>query len=184
MTQLPLRLYHAFRDNVNNFCHLTVSLLPLSHGRLPPHAASFSSINGFVLKLLLHVYMGSKCSSSLYEAFQMEDKSCKGPIYICRTSFYLLTEVKLGMIKLKTFLVHTQARFTRTTLANPGCFNFFSSFSLLSSSCANSAFLHSGLSIFPFSRSFSSWLASGFSLLAWLCCQLLFFSLVFLILVH
>ena len=64
-------------------------------------------------------------SSSLYEAFQMEDKSCEGPIYICRTSFYLLTEVKLGMIKLETFLVHTQAWFTRTTLGNPGCFNFF-----------------------------------------------------------
>ena len=134
---------------------LTLSLLPLSHSRQPSHADHFSSIDGFVLKLLLHVYMGSKCSSSLYEAFQMEDKSCKGPIYICRTSFYLLTEVKFGMIKLKTFLVHTQAWFTRTTLANPGCFNFFSSFSLLSSSCANSAFLHSGLSIFPFSRSFS-----------------------------
>ena len=114
----------------------------------------FSSIDCFVLKLLLHVYMGCKCFSSLYEAFQMEYKSCKGPIYNCRTSFYLLTEVKLGMIKLKTFLVHTQAWFTRTTLANPGCFNFFSSFSLLSSSCANFAFLHSGLSIFPFSRSF------------------------------
>ena len=69
----------------------------------------FSSIDGFVLKLLLHVYMGSKCSSSLYEAFQMKDKSHEGPIYICRTSFYLLTEVKLGMIKFKTFLVHTQA---------------------------------------------------------------------------
>ena len=46
----------------------------------------FSSIDSFVLKLPLHVYIGSKCSSSLYEAFQMEDKSCKGPIYICRTS--------------------------------------------------------------------------------------------------
>ena len=79
----------------------------------------FSSIDGFVLKSLLHVNMGSKCCSSLYEAFQMENKSWKGPIYICRTSFYLLTEVKLGMIKLKTFLVHTQAWFTRTTLANP-----------------------------------------------------------------
>ena len=134
---------------------LTLSLLPLSHGRPPPHAAGLSSIDGFILKLLLHVYMGSKCSSSLYEAFQMEDKSCKGPIYICRTSFYLLTEVKLGMVKLKTFLVHTQAWFTRTTLTNPGCFNFFPSFSLPSSSCANSAFLHSGLGIFPFSRSFS-----------------------------
>ena len=90
---------------------LTLSLLPLSHSRPPPHAAGFSSIDCFVLKLLLHVYMGSKCSSSLYEAFQMEDKSCKGkgPMFICRTSFYLLTEVKLGMIKLKTFLVHTQA---------------------------------------------------------------------------
>ena len=67
----------------------------------------FCSIDGFVLKLLLHVYMGSKCSSSLYEAFQMKDKLCEGPIYICRTSFYLLTEVKLGMIKFEIFLEHT-----------------------------------------------------------------------------
>ena len=88
---------------------LTLSLLPLLHGRPPPHAAGFSSIDGFILKLLLHVYMGSKCSSSLYKAFQMEDKLCKCPTYICRASFYLLTEVKLGMVKLKTFLVHTQA---------------------------------------------------------------------------
>ena len=65
---------------------LTFSLLPLLHGGPPPHAVGFSSIDGFVLKLLLHVYMGSKGSSSLYEAFQMEDKSCKGPIYICRIS--------------------------------------------------------------------------------------------------
>ena len=70
-------------------------------------------------------------------------------MYMLRASFYLLTEVKLGMINFKIFLVHTQAWFTMTTLANPGCFNFFSS------SCANSAFLHSGLGIFPFSRSFS-----------------------------
>ena len=86
---------------------LTLSLLPLSHDRPPPHAAGFSSIDGFNLKLLLLVYMGSKCSSSLYEAFQMEDKSYKDPTYICRASFYLSTEVKLGMVKLKTFLVHT-----------------------------------------------------------------------------
>ena len=64
----------------------------------------FFSIDGFVLKLLLHVYMGSKCSSSLCEAFQMEDKLYEGPIYIFGTSFFLLTEVKLGMIKFKTFL--------------------------------------------------------------------------------
>ena len=130
------------------------------------------TFDGFGLKLLLHVYTGSKCSSSLYEAFQMNDKSCEGPIYILRASFYLLTEVKLGMIKFKTFLVHTQAWFTRTTLANPGCFNFFSSFSLLSSSCANSAFCHSGLSIFQFSRSFS---VDG----QWFLPLLLFFSFVF-----
>ena len=151
------RLYEALCNRLQNFLKgiatlsteylasaflpaskLTLSLLPQLHGRPPPHAASFSSIDSFVLKLLLHVYMGSKCSSSLYEAFQIEDKSCKGPIYICWTSFYLLTEVKLGMIKLKTFLVHTQAWFTRTTLANPGCSDFFSSFNILSSSCANS----------------------------------------------
>ena len=52
----------------------------------------------------------------------MKDKSCEGAIYILRASFYLLTEVKLGMIKFKTFLVHTQAWFTRTTIANPGFF--------------------------------------------------------------
>ena len=42
---------------------------------------------------------------------------------------------------LNTFIAATitQATFTRTTLANPDCFNFFSSFSHLSSSCANSA---------------------------------------------
>ena len=111
--------------------------------------------DGFVLKLLLHVCMGSKYSSILYEVFQMKDKSCEDPIYILRASFYVLTKVQPGMIKFKTFLVHTQAWFTSTTLANLGCFNFLSSFSLLSFSCANSAFIHSGLSIFPFSRSFS-----------------------------
>ena len=158
--------------------------MTLLHGRPPPHASSFSSIDGFVLKLLQQVYMGSKCCSSLYEAFQMEDKSYEGPIYICRTSFYLLTEVKLDMMKFKTFLVHTQVWFTRTTLANPDCFNFFSSFSLLSSSCANSAFLYSGLRHLSIQQEFLFWLASGFSLLAWLWCQQLFFSLVFLILVH
>ena len=136
----------------------------------------FSSIDSFFLKLLLHVYMGSECSSSLYEAFQMEDKSCEGPIYICRTSFYLLTKVKLGMIKLKTFLVHTQAWVTRTTLANPGCFNFFSPLVFFPLAVQT---LHSSIQ-----QEFLFWLASGFSLLAWLCCQLPFFSLVFLILVH
>ena len=88
----------------------------------------YCTFDGFVLKLFLHVNMCSKCSSNLYEAMQMKDKSYDSPFYILTASFYLLTEIKLSMIKFKTFLVYTQAWFTRTTLANPGCFNFFSSF--------------------------------------------------------
>ena len=90
--------------------------------------------------------------------FQMMDNSCEGLIGILKASFYLLTEIKLDIIKFKTFHADTQAWFTRTTLANPGYFKFFSSFSLISSSCTNSTFLYCGFSIFLYRRNFSfSW---------------------------
>ena len=143
----------------------------------------FSSIDGFVLKLLLHVYMGSKCSISLYKAFQMEDKSCKGPIYFWRTSFYLQTEVKLGMIKLKHSLSTHKPGSPGQPLQIQVVLISFPPLVFFPLAVQTLHFFTLDLASFH-SAGVSLWLASGFSLLAWLCCQLLLFSLVFLILVH
>ena len=49
----------------------------VDHPLMLPVCCTF---DGFVLNLLLNVYMDTKYSSSLYEAFEMKDTSCEGPI--------------------------------------------------------------------------------------------------------
>ena len=66
----------------------------------------------------------------------------------------LLTEVQFCVVLLKTFLVYTWPRFSRTSFTYPGCFHLFTSFGFLSLGIANSAHLHLRLYIFSFCWSF------------------------------